>query len=121
VTFEAAALRAAQIGFDLSVKTPMAFFSWPSRGQLKWYAADETAMEKSADAIEEFLVSFAQIRGIASINVIAHSIGNRGLLNAISSIVTNAERQSHIHFGQIILAAADEAYPVDSGIARCSV
>jgi esterase/lipase superfamily enzyme len=29
VTFADAALRAAQIGFDLSIKGAMAFFSWP--------------------------------------------------------------------------------------------
>ena len=32
VSFQEAALRAAQIGFDLSVKGAMAFFGWPSQG-----------------------------------------------------------------------------------------
>jgi esterase/lipase superfamily enzyme len=107
VSFEEAALRTAQIGFDLQIKTPMAFFSWPSRGIPKGYLADEATIEVSEDAIEDFLVSFVEQSGASVVHLIAHSMGNRGLLRAINSIVAKAERRSHKHFGQIILAAAD--------------
>jgi hypothetical protein len=39
VSFRNAALRAAQIGFDLSIKGAMAFFSWPSKGTIAGYLA----------------------------------------------------------------------------------
>src|SRR5262249_27322560 len=39
VSFHDAALRAAQIGVDLSIKGTMAFFSWPSQGLLGGYTA----------------------------------------------------------------------------------
>jgi Alpha/beta hydrolase of unknown function (DUF900) len=40
VSFNDAALRAAQIGFDLSIEGTMAFFSWPSQGTIGGYLAD---------------------------------------------------------------------------------
>jgi esterase/lipase superfamily enzyme len=107
VSFEAAALRAAQIGFDLQIKTPMAFFSWPSQGRLKGYSADEATIDVSEGALEDFLVDFVERSGAAFVHLIAHSMGNRGLLRAVNSIVANAQHRSRRHFGQIILAAAD--------------
>ena len=41
VSFEDAAIRAAQIGCDLKVPGATAFFSWPSRGSVAAYPADE--------------------------------------------------------------------------------
>jgi esterase/lipase superfamily enzyme len=54
VSFEAAAIQAAQIGFDLSIRSAMAFFSWPSRGTLDGYLADAATIEVSEDAIADF-------------------------------------------------------------------
>ena len=112
VSFEEAALRAAQIGFDLSIKTAMAFFSWPSKGTLRGYSADEATIEWSADAIEEFLVKFVEDSGASAVHVIAHSMGNRGMLSAINAIAKRAEKRTRTTFSQIILAAAD----VDTGL-----
>jgi esterase/lipase superfamily enzyme len=47
VTFEDAAIRAAQIGYDLKVPGATAFFSWPSRGSVAAYPADEASLEAS--------------------------------------------------------------------------
>jgi esterase/lipase superfamily enzyme len=62
VSFEQAALRAAQIGFDLSVKGAMGFFSWPSQGTLGGYISDEASVEASEAAIMEFMTDFAALR-----------------------------------------------------------
>src|SRR5260370_26727034 len=58
VSFEDAAIRAAQIGYDLKVPGPVAFFSWPSRGSLAAYPADEASIEASDQPIADFLVGF---------------------------------------------------------------
>lgn len=50
-TFEQAAIRAAQIGCDLKVAGPTAFFSWPSRGNTAAYSADEATIEASERVI----------------------------------------------------------------------
>jgi esterase/lipase superfamily enzyme/Lon protease-like protein len=115
VSFEQAALRAAQIGFDLQVRGAMAFFSWPSRGRLGGYAADTASIEFSEDAITAFLVDFADRSGASTVHIIAHSMGNRGVLHAMDRIAQQARRRSKKkRFGQVILAAAD----VDAGVFR---
>jgi len=107
VTFEGAALRAAQIGFDLQIPA-MAFFSWPSQGQLRFYAPDEATIGASELAITEFLTRFATLHDSgAAVHVIAHSMGNRALLRAMERIVAKAEARSGKWFNQIILAAPD--------------
>jgi esterase/lipase superfamily enzyme len=106
VTFEAAAIRAAQIGFDLSAPAT-AFFSWPSRGRAAAYPADEASIEASERAITDFLVEFTAHCGAEKVHVIAHSMGNRGLLRALQRIAANAETRGRVRFGQIFLAAPD--------------
>ena len=112
VSFEDAAIRAAQIGYDLKVPGATAFFSWPSRGSVTAYPADEATIEASERAITEFLVDFATSCGAEKVHVIAHSMGNRGLLRALQRIAANAETRGKVKFGQIFLAAPD----VDHGL-----
>ncbi|BBD63133.1 protein of unknown function DUF900, hydrolase-like (plasmid) [Nostoc sp. HK-01] len=107
VSFEDAALRAAQIGVDLQVPGIMAFYSWPSRGKLASYPADEATIEASEKYIAEFLLNLAQKSGIEKIHIIAHSMGNRGLLRAMQRILAQVQGKSEISFGQIFLAAPD--------------
>ena len=66
------------------------------------YSADEAAIEASEDAIEEFLVNFIEQSGASVVHVIAHSMGNRGLLRAVNAIVVKAKMKSSRRFGQII-------------------
>lgn len=107
VSFEDAAIRAAQIGYDLKVPGATAFFSWPSRGSVVAYPADEASIEASERAITDFLVEFAGQFGAEKVHVIAHSMGNRGLLRALQRIAATAETRGKVKFGQIFLAAPD--------------
>jgi esterase/lipase superfamily enzyme len=105
VTFEGAAIRAAQIGFDLKVGGATAFFSWPSRGTLAGYPADAAAIEASEVALGQFLSDFANRSGADVVHVVAHSMGNRGLLRALQRF-TQSNRKG-VKFGQLVLAAPD--------------
>ena len=107
VSFEEAAVRAAQLGVDLDVSGATAFFSWPSRGSLAAYTADEATIDASERAIADFLTDFGRRCGAERVDVIAHSMGNRGLLRSLQRIAADAERRSKVKFGQIILAAPD--------------
>jgi esterase/lipase superfamily enzyme len=107
VSFEEAAIRAAQLGFDLGIAGVMAFYSWPSKGSLDGYPADEASIEASEGFIADFLTRMATSSGAARVHIIAHSMGNRGLLRAIDRIATTAAKESKVPFNQIILAAAD--------------
>jgi pimeloyl-ACP methyl ester carboxylesterase len=91
VTFADAAIRAAQIGYDLKVPGATAFFSWPSRGSVAAYPVDEASIEASERAITDFLVDFTAHCGAEKVHVIAHSMGNRGLLRALQRIAAQAQ------------------------------
>lgn len=108
VSFDEAAIRAAQLGFDLGVGT-MAFFSWPSKGRKtrRAYQSDGQTISASENAIANFLVDFASRSGADSVHLIVHSMGNQGVLRAVNRIIADAERRRGCRFGQIILAAAD--------------
>jgi esterase/lipase superfamily enzyme len=107
VSFEDAAIRAAQIGCDLKVIGATAFFSWPSRGSALAYPVDEASIEASEGAITSFLVDFTANCGANKVHIVAHSMGNRGLLRALQRIAASAETRGKVKFGQIFLAAPD--------------
>jgi esterase/lipase superfamily enzyme len=58
-------------------------------------------------AIRKFLIDFAVRSGAGAVHVIAHSMGNQGLLRAMDAIARDAAAASRVRFGQIILAAPD--------------
>jgi esterase/lipase superfamily enzyme len=113
VTFDGAAIRAAQLGVDLKVPLT-AFFSWPSKGTVAGYIADSASIEASEGFIRDFLTRFTQQSGAERVHLIAHSLGNRGLLRSLHAMAQSAARSSKIPFGQIFLAAPD----VDVGVFR---
>lgn len=107
VTFDDAAIRAAQLGFDLKVRGATAFFSWPSKGSIKSYAADVASLGASEDALGSFVMEMAHRSGAENIHLIVHSMGNRGLLRAFKELASRLEKAVEKPFQQIILAAPD--------------
>ena len=84
-----------------------AFFSWPSRGSVAAYPADEASIEASEGAIAQFLVDFTAHCGAEKVHLIAHSMGNRGLLRSLQRIAADASTRGKVKFGQVFLAAPD--------------
>ncbi|MBD1211526.1 MAG: alpha/beta hydrolase [Dolichospermum circinale Clear-D4] len=111
VSFESAALRAAQLGVDLKIPPGMmAFYSWPSKAKLERYTADEATIEASEKYISKFLMDWVQKvqeKEIEKVHIIAHSMGNRGLLRVMQRIFDQLQTKSKVSFGQIFLAAPD--------------
>lgn len=105
--FVDAARRTAQLKVDLAHRGPAGFFSWPSLGYGAGYTGDEAAMEGSEPAIRNFLINFAERSGARAVHIIAHSMGNRGLLRAMDAIANAAASAAPVRFGQIFLAAPD--------------
>jgi esterase/lipase superfamily enzyme len=105
--FDDAARRTAQLKVDLAHAGPAAFFSWPSLGTGIGYTGDEAAIEGSELVIQQFLTDFAERAGADKVHVIAHSMGNRGLLRAMHAIASAAATGAPVRFGQIFLAAPD--------------
>jgi esterase/lipase superfamily enzyme len=107
VTFKEAALRAAQIGFDLKVPGAMTFFSWPSLGGgPRSYPTDADSIAASEAQLAEFVMRVSRAAGGARVHVLAHSMGNRGLLRVLDSVSKRADLAG-VPFGQIFLAAPD--------------
>jgi esterase/lipase superfamily enzyme len=105
-TFVEAAQRAAAIGYQLKMPLTL-FYSWPSQGRTADYLTDLTLVERSQDSIAQFLIDAVKRSGATRVHVIAHSMGNEGLLRAMLSPLMQHAIENHIHFGQIILAAPD--------------
>jgi esterase/lipase superfamily enzyme len=107
VDFREAALRTAQLGFDLNFPGITAFFSWPSRGQSRKYNVDEATIESCERPIAEFLVKLVEGVGAERVHIVAHSMGNRALLRAVRQIADEAQLRGRVRFGQVVLAAPD--------------
>ena len=118
VDFEKAAVRTAQLSEDLSINGIAAFYSWPSKGQLTGYLADEATVEASERYLYEFLSFIADKRkeiGASNVHIIAHSMGNRALLRALNRL--EAEKKEP-QFGKIFLAAPDVDSDVFESLAK---
>jgi esterase/lipase superfamily enzyme len=107
VSFNDAALRAAQLGADLDVGGVMTFYSWPSQGALKDYPADAASVEAATPHIIAFLSDLVAKSGATRVHVIAHSMGNRALLRALERLSRATDAAAGIRLNQIILAAPD--------------
>ncbi|UZH08293.1 MULTISPECIES: alpha/beta hydrolase [unclassified Halomonas] len=106
-TFEEAAIRAAQLGADLGIGGATAFFSWPSKGSFHGYSADEASVEASEGALVDYVRALTHEAGADSIHVIAHSMGNRGVLRALEKLLVDLGRETGAPFKQFVLAAPD--------------
>jgi esterase/lipase superfamily enzyme len=106
VTFEEAARRTAQVSYDLKFEGAPIFFSWPSQGGFLDYTVDETNVEWAVPDLKDFLLKVVQQSGAKSVNLIAHSMGNRALTNALRSLASDL-RPSVPLFHELVLTAPD--------------
>ncbi|HVN41828.1 MAG TPA: alpha/beta hydrolase [Steroidobacteraceae bacterium] len=112
-SFADAALRTAQVSFDLKFPGATVLFSWPSRSSLVEYTVDEQAAEWSVPDLQVVLASLATVAPGAPIYVIAHSMGNRVFTRAFKSLLEQDPSRS-APFRQLVLAAPD----VDADVFR---
>ena len=95
-----------------------ALFSWPSKGDVIDYPSDEATIQASEPFLEEFLRELASKSGAEEVHILAHSMGNRGLLRVMERL-SNDQSFNHVGiFGQIFLAAPDVDNDVFSQLAR---
>ena len=59
------------------------FYSWPSQGHWYKYRADEQNVAASVDQLKSFLLAVAEETHADTINLVAHSMGNRVLTGAL--------------------------------------
>jgi esterase/lipase superfamily enzyme len=107
-TFEDAARRAAQLTYDLDFDGTPLLYSWPSQGSATAYAVDEAAVGISGRKMAEFLETVVNQSGAARVHILAHSMGNRALLEALQTYLAKRAPGNRQHlFGQIVFTAPD--------------
>jgi esterase/lipase superfamily enzyme len=112
-TFEQAAWRTAQLSYDLGFQGAPIMYSWPSKGKLAEYTADEATIDWATPHLEKFLETVAVQSQATTVHLIAHSMGNRALTRALYAI---AEKHAGVPpmFKHVFLAAPD----IDVGVFR---
>ena len=105
VSFEDAARRTGQIAYDLDFIGAPIFYSWPSNGRIAAYLRDETNIAWSAPHFQNFLDMVACRSGAERVHIIAHSMGNRAVCDAIRAL--SFDKTSRIKFKHLLLAAPD--------------
>lgn len=113
VSFEDALYRTAQISYDLEFDGVPMLYSWPSHKassslQLaQAYVHDIDMSDSAPEYFVEFLELVAKKTRVKQINIIAHSMGNRALMEALRRIANNPERLAKLDIKQVIFAAPD--------------
>ena len=106
-TFEIAAKSVATLVYEIKYQGTPIMFSWPSRYELAAYHGDMTSIDWSTAHLRDFLEDIALRTDIQTIHIIAHSLGNRGFVNAFIDLLKNPDITSSWKFGEIVLAAPD--------------
>jgi esterase/lipase superfamily enzyme len=116
-TFAEAARRTAQLAYDLGFDgtdgLPI-MYSWPSKGGVEDYLYDEDSVKWTAAHLQQFLSEVVDGTGIDRIHLLAHSMGNRALTDALMAVAKTPGSRRWPVFNQVVLAAPD----IDAGIFR---
>ena len=107
--FETSVFRAAQLAVDLDIDGAAFMYSWPSKGSLAGYVADGAqVIRPMVRSLQAFLNIVIQQTGAERIHVVAHSMGNRYLIEALELMARDvpvAAQKPMVQ--QIVFAAPD--------------
>lgn len=113
VPFAWAARRTAQLAYDLNFEGLPILYSWPSRGSPLDYMADTASVRFSGRRLSRVLDQIVASSGAKRIHLIAHSMGNRALTDALELFaLRRAQSTTTPAFEQVLFTAPD----VDAGL-----
>lgn len=104
VSFTDAIFKAAQIAFDANFAGTVVVFSWPSAANLFMYDKDWQTAEAASPRLAELLQLVSSEIGKKNIYVVAHSMGNEILVNALQQ---SALSKAPIAISELVMAAPD--------------
>ena len=107
VSFDDAAKRAAQMAYDMNFKGIPVLYSWPSRGATIGYIPDTAVVRFSGRRLTRFLEDLVAQSGATTIHIVAHSMGNRAVTDALELLALRLAPIEAPVFDQIIFAAPD--------------
>lgn len=116
VSFANALRRTAQIAYDLNFDGPVFLFTWPSRGgngtlkgllSTRYYPYDRESADLSVQYLLDFITGPLAKTGASKIHFIAHSMGNRPMLEALERIKLMGAAAPKFAVGEVVLASPD--------------
>jgi esterase/lipase superfamily enzyme len=111
VPFNEAAERTAQMAYDMNFAGVPILFSWPSAGSVLSYIADTAVVNLSGRRLTLFLEDVVRKSGAKRIHLIAHSMGNRAMTDALELYALRHEGEPKA-FDQVLFTAPD----LDAGL-----
>ena len=106
VAFDEAAKRTAQLARDMKFPGIPILYSWASAARLKGYSQDEETVALTVKRLQVFLRDLSQSSGATELHLIAHSMGNRALVQALS-LLQAVPVPARKPFKQVVLTAPD--------------
>jgi esterase/lipase superfamily enzyme len=108
-SFEDASRRTAQLSYDMAFDGPTILYSWPSQGEMNpiAYNKDGRNAALTAPHLEEFLKMLVAKSGATTIDLIAHSMGNRPVTQALHDFALENPNMKKPMFNQVALMAPD--------------
>lgn len=110
MSFEDGARRAAQVAYDLGfdkARGAPVLYSWPSQAAFEQYIQDETNIRVTVHHLRALLTNLVTQSGAQSIHLMAHSMGNQALAEALELMGTEMAQTNKAPFNQVIMAAPD--------------
>jgi esterase/lipase superfamily enzyme len=106
VGFEDAIKRTAQLSRDMKFPGVPILYSWASAAAKRLYAKDEETVALTVQRLADFLEKLSKSSGAKELHLIAHSMGNRALINAITALQSRTRTKAR-RFKQVVLTAPD--------------
>lgn len=106
ISFVNAAMRTAQISYDLKFKGIRSFYSWPSSGKSNAYMRDEEVIKLSESKLKEYLQEIFLSSQAENIYLIGHSMGTRALSQVVGELIQESPVFKR-KLREIILTAPD--------------
>jgi esterase/lipase superfamily enzyme len=104
-SFDNAIRRAGQLAYDLGFDGPVFAFSWPTRENWLSYFGARVSAQLSADALRAFIETVVAETKAKRIHIIAHSMGNVALNEALFTL--ESATLMKLHLGEMVLASPD--------------
>ena len=103
--FERTCRMAAEMQRSLQDKATVLVFSWPSNGLPSDYVRDQADIEWSVPVLADLMARLGDRVGEIHVNVVAHSLGSRGVIFALQRLAF--ERVERPAIGHLVLLAPD--------------
>jgi len=106
VSFEEAAIRSAQLSYDIGFSGTTVFFSWPARGEYPTYIADVESAQASQQYFESMINDVLYLTSANRIYLVAHGLGARLASRVMKSVLlTQPGFRSRVK--ELVLVAPD--------------